>query len=190
VLAGGPVAGTVVLVQGGAGGVGSFACGFARRAGARVIATVRSDDDEQVARHAGAHAVVRTDARPRADIVADVRRLAPDGVHHVVEVAFDANIELDEQVLALGGSIASYATGNVRPAIPFWNLLFKNARLLLLGSDDFPIEQKLAAASAVNEMLGQGWQGLRIDRTFRLENIAAAHEHAASRPRGRVVLTV
>lgn len=107
-----------------------------------------------------------------------------------MEVAFDANIELDEQVLAPGGSIAAYATGIGQPTIPFWNLLFKNARLLLLGSDDFPIEQKLAAAGAVNDMLEQGWCGLRIDRTLPLANIAAAHEHAASHPRGRVVLSV
>jgi NADPH2:quinone reductase len=100
VHAGGPVAGCDVLVQGGAGGVGSFACGLARRAGARVIATVRSAADESAARQAGAHAVVRIGAPSRADIVADLRRLAPEGVHHIVEVAFDANIELDEQVLA------------------------------------------------------------------------------------------
>jgi hypothetical protein len=36
-------------------------------------------------------------------------------VCNIVEVAFDANIELDEQVLALGGSIAIYATGNGQP---------------------------------------------------------------------------
>jgi NADPH:quinone reductase len=190
VLAGGPVAGRVVLVQGGAGGVGVFACGLARRAGARVIATVRSNDDEQVALDAGAHDVVRTDACSRANVVADVRRLAPDGVHHVVEVAFDANIELDEQVLALGGSIAAYATGHDRPVIPFWNLLFKNARLLLLGSDDFPIEQKLEAASAVNDLLGHGWRALRIAHTLPLVDIAEAHELAESRPRGRVVLSI
>jgi NADPH2:quinone reductase len=190
VHAGGPVAGLDVLVQGGAGGVGTFVCGFARRAGARVVATVRSDADENAARHAGAHDVVRTDTLPKADIVSAVRRLAPGGVHHIVEVAFDTNIELDEQVLAIGGSIAAYATGNGRPVIPFWNLLFKNARLLLLGSDDFPIEQKLAAAGEVNDMLGHGWDGLRIDQTFALADIAAAHEHAESGPRGRVVLNV
>jgi NADPH:quinone reductase len=190
VFAGGPVAGLDVLVQGGAGGVGVFACGLAHRAGARVMATVRSDEDAKAARDAGAHDVVRTDARPFAGVVADVRRLAPAGVHHIVEVAFDANIDLDEQVLALGGSIAAYATGHGRPEMPFWNLLFKNARLFLLGSDDFPIEQKLEAASAVNDMLEQGWRGLRIARTLPLADIAEAHELAESRPRGRVVLSV
>ena len=77
--------------------------------------------------------------RPASQIVADIRRYAPECVHHVVEVAFGANIDLDMNVIAVGGSIAAYATDDPRPSIPFWDLLFKNARLLLLGSDDFPV---------------------------------------------------
>ena len=79
--------------------------------------------------------------------MADLLRAAPDGVQHIVEVAFDLNIDIDVQVLALGGSIAVYATNDPRPAIPFWELLFKNARLLPLGSDDFQIEEKIAGGS-------------------------------------------
>lgn len=190
VHAGGDVKGRDVLVQGGAGGVGTFAVGLARRAGARVIATVRSAADEQAARDAGAHDVVRADAREQASIAVAVLRLAPAGVHHIVEVAFDANIDLDEQVLAPNGSIAAYATSDPRPAVPFWQLLFKNARVLLLGSDDFPAEEKLRAANEVNEMLAQGWRGLRIDKAYPLARIAEAHEYAEGRPRGRVVVEV
>ena len=190
VHAGGPVAGRNVLVQGGGGGVGVFAVGLARQAGANVIAVVRSDVAEAAARAAGAHHVVRTDGRTRDDFAADVLRVAPDGVHNIVEVALDANIDADLSVLALGGSIAAYATTAPRPAIPFWELLFKNARILLLGSDDFAIEQKLAAAHEANAMLAQGWRGLRMARRFPLADIAAAHEHAESGARGRVVLHV
>jgi NADPH2:quinone reductase len=190
VHAGGSVAGRQVLVQGGAGGVGIFAVGFARRAGAQVTATVRSAQDEEAARRAGAHHVLRTDARPLAELMAQIRRIAPEGMHHIVDVAFDVNIDMDEQVLALGGSIAAYAAGAARPTIPFWPLLFKNARILLLGSDDFSKADKLAAAQETNAMLAAGWAGIRIDRHFRLEDIAAAHVHAESRPRGRVVLSV
>jgi NADPH2:quinone reductase len=187
---GGPVAGRQVLVQGGAGGVGIFSVGFAARAGARVIATVRSAQDEEAARKAGAHEVLRTDLQTMAELVARIRQLAPDGVQHVVDVAFDANVDMDEQVLAVGGSIAAYATGNARPTLPFWPLLFKNARILLLGSDDFAKADKLAAAQDTNALLAAGWQGLRIDRCFELDHIAAAHRYAESRPRGRVVLGV
>jgi len=191
VHAGGPVVDQTMLVQGGAGSVGSFAIGLARRAGARVVATVRSAADEEVAVNAGAHHVVRTDARPTSQILADIRRWAPDGVHHVVEVAFDANIDLDMNVLAVGGSIAAYATNDPRPAIPFWDLLFKNARLLLLGSDDFPAAAKLEAAAAVTDLVASGWRGLAIDKTFGLSDIAEAHAYAErKRAPGRVVLTV
>lgn len=190
VHAGDPVAGRHVLVQGGSGGVGSLAVGFARRAGAQIIATVRSRAAEEAARNAGAHHVVRTDGASPAEVVAAVLQLAPEGVHHVVEVAFAANIDIDMQVLAPGGSIAAYATNEARPSIPFWELLFKNARILLQGSDDFPMENKLAAAAAANEMLGEGWSGLRIDRMFALGDIATAHEYADTGPPGRVVLTL
>ncbi|MDB5861158.1 MAG: Oxidoreductase, zinc-binding dehydrogenase family, partial [Ramlibacter sp.] len=190
VHAGGPVVGRHVLVQGGAGGVGSFAAGFARRAGARVIAAVRSPAAAEAARNAGAHHVVRTEGSSPAEVVAAVLQVVPAGVEHVVEVAFGANIDIDLQVLARGGSIAAYATDDARPSIPFWELLFKNARILLQGSDDFPIEDKLAAAAAANDMMSEGWAGLRIDRTLALEDIVTAHEYAAAGPQGRVVLSV
>jgi NADPH2:quinone reductase len=189
--AGGPVVDRTVLVQGGAGAVGAFAVGLARRAGGRVIATVRSTADEEVAMRAGAHHVIRMDARSTSEIVADILRYAPDGVHHVVEVAFDANIDIDMQVLAVGGSIAAYATHAPRPAIPFWELLFKNARLLLLGSDDFPVAAKIEAAAAVTDLVASGWPGLVIDKTFALSGIAEAHVYAEGKHApGRVVLIV
>lgn len=191
VHAGGPVRGKTVLVQGGSGGVGSFATGLARQAGARVVATVRSPRDADAARRAGAHAVVCTDGRAADAIVAEVVRVAAEGVHHVVEVAFDANIDVDTQVLAQGASIATYATGDPRPTIPFWDLLFKNARILLLGSDDFPFDQKLAAVADINELMRGGWKGFVIDQRFALEEIVAAHDYAQRRRGpGRVVLAV
>src|SRR4051794_2230448 len=111
VHAGGPLAGRLVLVQGGAGAVGLCAVQLARRVGARVIAPVRSDRDEAVASRAGAHEIVRTDGVPVEKIVGRIRALANEGVAHIIEVAFDANVDLDTQVLAVGGSIAAFVTG-------------------------------------------------------------------------------
>ncbi len=64
---------------------------------------------------------------------------------HIVDVALAANIARNAEFLAQGGSIAAYATDDPHPSIPFWPLLFQNARIFLLGSDDFPLEAKLAA---------------------------------------------
>lgn len=191
VHAGGSVEGQVLLVQGGGGGVGVFAIGLARLANATVLATVRSDSDAAAAARAGAHHVVRTDGRSPAQVIAELRRLAPDGVRHIVEVAFDTNIDIDMEILRTGGSIATYATGDPRPCIPFWSLLFKNARLLLLGSDDFPAAAKREATAAVTELLASGWEGVEIAWARALKEIVDAHEAAESRREpGRVVVIV
>jgi NADPH:quinone reductase len=57
--------GETVLVHGAAGGVGTAALQVARGLGARTIAVVSSDEKEQVARAAGAHEVLRSDAEWR-----------------------------------------------------------------------------------------------------------------------------
>jgi NADPH2:quinone reductase len=187
----GPVEGRVVLVQGGGGAVGQCAIALATRAGASVIATVRSERDKSVAQRAGAHRVIDTSGHGTEGIIELVHVHAPQGVDHIVEVAFDRNIWVDEPLLRPDGSIAAYATGDPTPAIPFWLLLFKNIRLFFLGSDDFPAEAKLAAARALNDTLESGWQGFEIGARFPLELIAEAHEAVEEgKVTGRVVLSV
>lgn len=185
----GPVAGRTVLVQGGAGAVGSCAAQLARQAGARVIATVRAEPEEELARRAGAHAVVRTDGATVEEAVRRIRAQAPDGVDHIVEVAFSANVAVDTGVLVVGGSIATYATRDPGQPIPFWEMVFKNVRLFFMGSDDFPAEMKTAAAQDLNAALANGWPGLPIGHRFPLAEIAAAHELMETRHgAGRVIV--
>ncbi|MDJ0712391.1 MAG: NADPH:quinone reductase [Woeseiaceae bacterium] len=187
----GAVADRTVLVQGGAGAVGRCAVGLARLAGAKVIATVRAADDMDVALAAGAHHVVVTKEVDPANVIEAVQAHASDGVDHIVEVAFHANIELDEQLLKLGGSIATYATGAPTPTIPFWPLVFKNIRLYFLGSDDFPMDAKLSAARALNSALDGDWPGYDIDAIVPLDAIADAHQMVEERRvAGRVVVTL
>jgi NADPH2:quinone reductase len=185
----GPVAGRVLLVQGGAGAVGACAVQLARQAGARVIATVRSEEDEAVAARAGAHRVLRTSGVSPGEVVSQIRAFAPEGVAHIVEIAFDANVEADAAVLAQGGSVAAYATAKPSPPVPFWELVFKNVRIFFLGSDDFPAAAKAEGAQGLNAALEAGWPGFEIGRRFPLSAIAEAHEHIEGRRgSGRVVL--
>jgi NADPH:quinone reductase len=164
---------------------------LARQAGARVIATVRSGEDEPIASRAGAHQVIRTGGVPTEAVVGQIRRFAPEGVAHVVEVAFDANLEADAAVLAQGGSLAAYATGQPSPPVPFWPLVFNNIRMFFLGSDDFPAETKAAAARDLNAALEANWPGFETIQRFALSEIAQAHECVESRKaRGRVVVTL
>ncbi|MDJ0749424.1 MAG: NADPH:quinone reductase [Woeseiaceae bacterium] len=186
----GAVADRTILIQGGAGAVGRCAVGLARLAGAKVIATVRADHDTDIALAAGAHHVVVTKDLAPANVIEAIQALAPDGIDHIVEVAFHANIEIDEQLLKLGGSIATYATGSPMPTIPFWPLVFKNIRLYFLGSDDFPLDAKLLAARALNSALESDWPGYDIDALVPLDAIAEAHEMIEERKvAGRIIVT-
>jgi NADPH:quinone reductase len=183
----GPVEGRTVLVQGGAGAVGACAVQLAHRAGARVIATCRSESERETASRAGADEVLLTGER----LAERIHGLASEGVHHIVEVAFAANIDIDIAVLAQGGSIATYATNAPTPGIPFWQLVFINARVFFIGSDDVPAGAKVEAARAINGALEAGWQGLEIAEAFPLDDIAGAHE-AVEHPTksGRVIVMI
>jgi NADPH2:quinone reductase len=168
----GPVEGRTVLVQGGAGAVGGCAVQLAHGAAARVIATCRSESDKEIASRAGADEVFLTDRT----LAEHIRRAASDGVDHIVEVAFAANIKTDIEVLTQGGSIATYATNTPIAEIPVWQLGFINARLFFVGSDDVPPEAKSEAARDINQALEAGWQGFDIAERFLLGDIARAHE--------------
>jgi NADPH2:quinone reductase len=182
---GGAVSGHTVMVQGAAGAVGLCAVALARHAGARVIGTVRSASDQPAALNAGAHDIVLSDK----ELTGRIRSLAPEGIDHIVEVAFGANVEVDVELLKMGGSIASYATDSATPKIPFWQMVIKNIRVFFLGSDDFPKAAKMQAALDLNTALEAGWSGFEIGERVSLTEIARAHElveHPA-RP-GRVIV--
>jgi NADPH2:quinone reductase len=183
----GDLSGRTALIQGAAGSGGLCAVQLARRAGARVIGTVRSPSDEKTARAAGAHEVVLSDR----ELNAKVKSIAPEGIDHIVEVAFAANVETDIDLLKMGGSIATYATDSATPKIPFWLMVFKNIRVFFLGSDDFPTEAKVAAAKDLSAALEAGWSGFEIAERVPLSEIARAHELAEHPVRpGRIVLTL
>ena len=150
-------------MQGGVGAVGACAVQLARQAGARVIATCRAESDKGIASRAGADEVLLT-----GDKLAErIRALVPDGVNHIVEVAFGANIKTDTQMLAQGGSIATYATNSPMPEIPVWQLVFVNARIFFVGSDDVPAEAKIEATRDINKALEAGWKGWTSPRLSR-----------------------
>jgi NADPH2:quinone reductase len=183
----GSVAGRTVLGQGGAGAVGACAVQLAHRARARVIATCRAESDREIALRAGADEVLLTGEK----LAERIRALAADGVDHIVEVAFGANIKTDTEVLAQGGSIASYATNTPMPETPVWQLVFVNARLFFVGSDDVPVEATIEATRNINKALEAGWKGLDIAEIVPLSQIAHAHELVEHPVKpGRVIVAI
>jgi NADPH:quinone reductase len=94
-------------------------------------------------------------------------------------------------VFAQGGSIATYATNAPIPEIPVQQLVFVNARLFFVGSDDVPAEAKIEATRDINRAFEAGWQGPDIAEIVPLNQIARADElveHPA-KP-GRVIVEI
>ncbi|RYF38251.1 MAG: NADPH:quinone reductase, partial [Cytophagaceae bacterium] len=160
---------------------------LARQAGARVIATCRSEKQRDIIQRAGAHEVVLVNE----SLVERLKQLAPRGIDHIVEVAFDANIQTDLEVLAQGGSIATYASHAFTPEIPFWQLVFGNARLFFIGSDDVPVEAKVEATHAIDQLVAAGGLTLHVAEIVSLDEIAQAHEMVESpKQPWRVIVTL
>ncbi|GAA0608140.1 NADPH:quinone reductase [Kutzneria viridogrisea] len=183
VFADGPVSGRSVLVTGAAGTVGLTAAQLALWGGARVIATVRSASDADMLRAKGIDEVVVTTVD---GYEGELRALGP--VDRIVEVAFDANIALSAELLANGGVIAAYASTSPEPTVPFWPLLFVNATIRLLGSDDFPVDAERQAVRDLAQALREGALGFRVAAAHPLGEIVAAHQAVERGTRGRVLV--
>jgi NADPH:quinone reductase-like Zn-dependent oxidoreductase len=95
-----PAAGETVLISGATGGVGAYAIQFAAARGATVIATAKPGAETEFVTGLGAaHAVDHT------DLEAQVRAIAPDGVHTALHFAGDGAAVAG--LLARGGRFAS-----------------------------------------------------------------------------------
>jgi NADPH:quinone reductase len=191
-LAPGALAGRTVLVAGGAGAVGHAAIQLARWSGAEVLSTVSSDEKRRLAEAAGAQHVVNYRDR---DAPEELRRLAPDGVDVVVEVAPSANAALDQAILAPHGVVAVYATDGAELALQLWELMRRNIRyeFVLVYTVDAAVKDRAVAdvsAAAADGALAVGVDaGLPLHR-FPLDRTAEAHAAVESGAVGKVLIDV
>ena len=176
VTADGGLDGRTVLVQGGAGAVGHYAIQWAKRAGARVITTVSSDEKAAHARSAGADHVID---RKRTDVAGAVLDLAPGGVDRIVEVDLGANMAIDVATIAANGTIASYSSTAVpEPVLPYYPLAYKGVTLRLVQAYILPPAARSRAIDDLGETLRAQALVHALAGCFPLEQTIAAHELA------------
>jgi NADPH2:quinone reductase len=190
VLADGPLVGQTVLVQGGAGAVGDYAVQWAKRSGARVIATVGSEAKAALARASGADATVN---RRAEDVVQRVLDLTDGhGVDRIVEVDLGANLDQDVALIKPNGVIASYSsTACPEPVLPYYPLAHKGVTLRLVQAYILPEPARALALADIAEALQGGGLRHRIAAVFPLEETAAAHElQESGDAAGNVVVTL
>ncbi|PWR10510.1 NADPH:quinone reductase [Micromonospora acroterricola] len=190
-LRAGALADHTVLVQGGAGAVGNAAVQLARWADATVIATVSSAEKAQLAAAAGASYVINYREQ---DVVEEVRKIAPDGVHTIVEVSPSRNAATDVQVIRHGGAVCVYADGDgPEVSLPTRPLMMRNARwqFVLVYT-----EPKAAKAHAVRDVAAAADQGgIRVGEDaglplhrHPLAETAAAHQAVENAAVGKVLI--
>jgi len=95
--------GQTLLIYGATGAVGTLAVQFARRKGARVIATASGKQAATLVRRLGADAVV--DVRSD-DAVGKLRSLAPEGIDAVLALAGGKELERCLELVRAGGRVA------------------------------------------------------------------------------------
>lgn len=187
----GSFSGVTVVVHGGAGAVGNAAIQLAVWAGARVITTVSSEEKAALANAAGAHHIVNY---REEDAAAAIRRLAPDGVDQIVEVAPAVNNDLDRAVIANRGTIAIYANNGgdelTMPLRATFSLNLRYQFIQLYGVEESQIQ---AAADDVTAAVAAG--ALRVGREagvplhhYRLEETAVAHDAVEAGAVGKVLI--
>jgi NADPH2:quinone reductase len=189
----GTLQGRTVLVSGGAGAVGNAAIQLARWSAATVITTVSSPEKAHLAARAGADHVI--DYRQQ-DVVAEVRKVAPDGVDSVVEVAAATNADIDAQVIGMHGSVAVYADDGGAPlSLPVRALMAPNARWQFVLVYTAPKDWKRRAVDDVSAAVVDGAVRIGEDaglpvHHFPLEQTAQAHAAVESGAVGKVLVDV
>ncbi|GHF65810.1 NADPH2:quinone reductase [Amycolatopsis bartoniae] len=192
-LSPGALAGRSVLVAGGAGAVGHAAIELARWAGADVVTTVSSPEKARLATAAGARHVVNYRTEDAAEAI---RKLFPDGVDLVVEVAPGPNAALNQAVLAPNGTIAVYANnGGEELTLTIRPHMVANARYQFVFVYTVPPEAKEHAVADVSAAVADGAlrvgdeAGLPLHR-FPLERTADAHAAVERGVVGKVLIDV
>jgi len=184
----------VLLVHGGAGGIGSFAIQLAHVLGARVLTTAGTAEKLEACRALGADRAI--DYREQ-DFVEEVR-VATDG--HGADVVLDnmgaKYLARNLDALATEGRLVVIGMqGGTRAELDLGKLLRKRAAVIGTTLRARPVAEKSAICASVVEhvwpLVADGSVRPIVGRTMPLDEVAAAHELMESGEHsGKILLTV
>jgi NADPH:quinone reductase len=175
--------GETALVHAAAGGVGLLLTQMAHNLGARVIATVSTEEKARLARDAGADEVV---FYTQQDFEAESRRLTDGkGVDVVYDSVGKTTFDKGLNILRPRGMMVLYG-GSSGPVPPFDPItLTQKGSLFLtrpsLGNYIATREELLARSGAVFGMITSGKLKLRIEHTYPLAEAQRAHRELEGR---------
>jgi NADPH2:quinone reductase len=183
--------GETALIHAAAGGTGSLLVQMAHNIGARVIATVSTDEKAALARGAGADEII---LYTQADFESETKRITGGkGVDVVYDSVGRTTFEKGLNVLRPRGMMALFggSSGAVAPIDPI--VLTQKGSLFLtrpsLGNYISTSEELQRRAGAVFDMIRDGKLKLRIEHTYPLAEAQRAHRDLeARRTTGKLLL--
>ena len=185
--------GDVVLIHGGAGGIGSMAVQYAKALGATVAATAGSPDKLAYCRSIGADLAISY----RHDWIAAVRDLSGRrGVDVILDVMGATYLPEHIGLLAIDGRLVVIGLQGGRQAtLDLGRLLAVRGRVIATTLRSRPVAEKSAICRRVEDavwpLIGSGSIAPAPQSRFPLGQVGAAHTHLESGDNlGKVVLTV
>ncbi|MGE4759873.1 NADPH:quinone reductase [Yersinia enterocolitica] len=175
-FADGDLRGKWVLIQGGAGAVGTAAILLSKWAGARVITTVSRPEQENVVRKLGADIIVN---RHTEDVAERVKQATGGfGVDRIVDVDLVSNLNTDVTCLKKSGVISAYATEepSAQLHIPFLKTMFEGFVFRFVFVYTMPEEARNEAIRDITACLRMEAYTPEIALTLPLADIAVGHE--------------
>jgi NADPH2:quinone reductase len=169
--------GETALIHAAAGGTGSILVQMAKQIGARVIATVGTDEKAKLAREAGADEVI---VYTKQDFEAETKRLTEGkGVHVIYDGVGKTTFEKDLNVMRPRGYLVLFgASSGPAPSIDPIVLLQKGSIFLTrpsLGHYAASREELELRSREVFEQIAAGKLKLRIAHVYKLSDAAQAH---------------
>ena len=179
--------GETVLVQGGSGGVGTASVQLAKALGARVVATVGSDDAAARVRGLGADEVI---VYTRQDVAEEVRRLTGgSGVDLIHELVVSENLPTDVGMAAKFGRIVCTGQGpDPNATVPIGAGIARDVSLLFMSSSNAGRAGVAEMMREVGRLAAEGKVRPVIGQTMKLSEARHAHEALAGRHFGKIVL--
>ncbi len=175
--------GETALIHAAAGGVGLLLVQMAHQIGARVIATVSTEEKAKLAREAGADDII---IYTQADFETETKRLTGGkGVDVVYDSVGKTTFDKGLNLLRPRGMMALYgaSSGAVAPIDPI--LLTQKGSIFLtrpsLGHYIATPQELQQRASAVFSMIGEGKLKLRIEYIYPLAQAQQAHRDLEGR---------
>jgi len=175
--------GETALVHAAAGGVGLLLVQMAHNIGARVIATVSTEEKAKLAREAGADEII---LYTKSDFEAETKRMTGGkGVDVVYDSVGKTTFEKGLNVLRPRGMMALF--GGSSGAVPPFDLMVLAQKGSLYVTRPTLVayiamrEELLARAGAVFAMIAAGKLKLRIEHIYPLAEVQRAHRDLEAR---------